>query len=272
MKPNDTDRSFAGSIPQLYEELMVPLIFAPYAVDAAARAVALKPRSVLEVAAGTGVVTRQLARELPADCDILATDLNPPMLEHARSLGTARPVRWQRADAMSLPFDDASFDLVVCQFGAMFFPDKPQAFAHARRVLKPGGTFLFSVWDRIETNELADVVRQSLAERFPTDPPRFLARTPHGHFDHARLRSDLVQAGFAAEARIDVVSARSIVEGAWRPALAYCQGTPLRNEIEARDPAGLERATRHAAAAIERRFGTGRIDSGICAHVISVTR
>lgn len=272
MKPNDTDRSFAGSIPQLYEQLMVPLIFEPYAADLAARAVALKPRALLEVAAGTGVVTRQLARALPADCDMLVTDLNAPMLEHARSLGTARPVRWQQADAMSLPFDDASFDLVVCQFGAMFFPDKPQAYAHARRVLKPGGTFLFNVWDRIETNELADVVTRSLAELFPDDPPRFLERTPHGHFDHERLRGDLAQAGFEREARIDVVSARSIADAAWKPALAYCQGTPLRNEIEARDASGLERATRHAAAAIERRFGSGRIDTGIRAHVVTVMR
>ena len=126
------------------------------------------PRAVLEMAAGTGVVTRALAPRCPPDARIVATDLNQPMLDHAASRQAARrPLDWRQADALALPFDDAAFDVVACQFGAMFFPDKAQAFAEARRVLRPGGRFLFNVWDRIEDNEFADVVTNALAGTVP---------------------------------------------------------------------------------------------------------
>lgn len=264
----ESDRSFAGSIPELYERLLVPLIFAPYAGDLAARAAAVRPRAVLEVAAGTGVVTRELARLLAPDCEIVASDLNGPMIDHAASIGTARPVQWRQIDAMQLPFADASFDLVVCQFGAMFFPDRPAAFAEARRVLRPGGALLFSVWDRIETSEFADVVTQALVPLFPQDPPRFLARTPHGYHDTAAVAADVARAGFAAPARIETVDRRSRAASARAPAMAYCQGTPLRNEILARDPGALERATDAAAAAMAQRYGSGPVDGLIRAHVV----
>ena len=183
MSTPGSDTVFAGSIPEFYDTQLVPLIFEPYATDLARRIAALAPSRVLETAAGTGVVTRALARALPASTELVATDLNQPMLDHAAAIGTARSVAWQKADAMQLPFDDASFDVVACQFGAMFFPDKARAFAEARRVLRPGGTLVFNVWDRIEENEFADVVTGALALVFPADPPRFMARTPHGYSD-----------------------------------------------------------------------------------------
>ena len=272
MIPSSGDRVFAGSIPQLYEQHLVPLIFEPYAADLAERVRALAPARVLEIAAGTGVVTRRLAAALPPDTSITATDLNPPMLEHARSLGTARPVEWRPADAMDLPFADASFDAVVCQFGVMFFPDKAAAFAEARRVLRPGGTLLFNVWDRLEANDFADTVTAALAERWPADPPRFLARTPHGYCDTAAIAHDLAQASFSARAAFDSAARRSRADTASAPAVAYCQGTPLRGEIEARDPAGLAAATAWAAQAIARRFGPGPVDGGMRAHVVTVAR
>ena len=145
MSASGIDTAFAGSIPQFYERHLVPLIFAPYASDLAARVASRAPSRVLEIAAGTGVVTRALASLLPASTVIVATDLNQAMLDQAKSIGTSRPVEWRQADAMQLPFPDASFDIVVCQFGAMFFPDKPAAFAQARRVLRNGGAFLFNV-------------------------------------------------------------------------------------------------------------------------------
>ncbi|KQW40447.1 class I SAM-dependent methyltransferase [Rhizobacter sp. Root404] len=270
MDGSATDTVFAGSIPELYDTLMVPLIFEPYAVDMAARVAALNPARVLETAAGTGVVTRALARALPASTDIVATDLNPPMLARAEAIGTARAVHWQPADAQQLPFDAAGFDAVVCQFGVMFFPDRPGAFAEVRRVLRPGGSFLFNVWDRIETNEIADAVTQALAELYPADPPRFMARTPHGHHEHAPLAADLAKAGFVAPARFEIVSARSRAPSALAAAIAYCQGTPLRNEIATRSPEGLAAATEFCAAALTRRFGTGPIDAQIRAHVAVV--
>jgi SAM-dependent methyltransferase len=264
-----SDRVFAGSVPHLYESYLVPLIFEPYAVDAARRLSALKPTHILEIAAGTGVVTRALAATLPATAEIIATDLNQAMLDEAAAVGTARPVQWRQADAMELPFDNDRFDAVVCQFGAMFFPDKPKAFAEARRVLRPGGTFVFSVWDRIEANEFADIVIAVLAALYPRDPPRFLARTPHGYWDREAIARDVAAAGFARAAQIDTVSARSRAVSPRAPAVAYCEGTPLRGEIEARG-IPLAEATDAAAVEIARRFGSGTVDGAIRAHVVSV--
>ena len=267
----DTDQHFDGAIPELYDQLLVPLIFAPYADDLARRVDSRRPANVLEIAAGTGVVTRRLAALLPASAAIIATDLNQSMLDKAAAIGTSRPVAWRQADAMRLPFADGSFDVVVCQFGVMFFPDKAKAFAQARRVLAPGGVFVFNVWDRIEDNAFADTVTTALASLFPVDPPRFMARTPHGHHDVERIRQELKAAGFA-DVAIDAVDARSRAPSARHVAIADCQGTPLRNEIEARDASRLEAATNHAADALAKRFGNGPIEGRIRAMVITATR
>jgi SAM-dependent methyltransferase len=267
-----SDIAFSGSIPQFYERHLVPLIFAPYAADIAARAQQQAPSRVLEVAAGSGAATRALAKALLSSVSIVATDLNQPMLDHAAAIGTSRPVQWQQADAMQLPFADESFDLVVCQFGAMFFPDKAQAFAEARRVLRPGGSFLFSVWDSIKHNEFADVVVDELARLFTDDPPRFLARIPHGYHDRTTIEADLAAAGFADAPEFSTVTECSRAPSARIPAMAYCQGTPLRSEIESRDASRLEEATALATAALERRFGTANLSGKIQAHVVSAVR
>jgi len=276
MKKNETDKTFAGSIPKFYEEYLVPLIFEPYAGDLASRLASRqstrKLSRVLEIAAGTGVVTRHLASKLPADVSIVATDLNQPMLDTAADMGTSRPVEWRPADAMQLPFEGGEFDAVVCQFGVMFFPDKAKAFSEARRVLRPGGVLLFNVWDRIEENEFADAVTTALESLFPDDPPRFLARTPHGYHDVAAVARDLRGGGFASPPQVDTVAARSKAASPRIPALAYCQGTPLRSEIEARDKTRLDEATDVAAAAVARRFGSGAVDSKIQAHVVAIER
>jgi len=272
MVTSGIDTVFAGSIPQLYQRYLVPLIFESYASDLAARVASRSPSRVLEMAAGTGVVTRRLASTLPTNVQIIATDLNRAMLDHAAAVGTARPVEWQQADAMQLPFADESFDAVVCQFGAMFFPDKSKAFAEARRVLRDGGTFLFNVWDRIEDNEFADDVTRSLATIFPDDPPRFLARSPHGYHDPSVVARDLAAAGFGPSPQIVTLTERSRAASPKVVAVAYCQGTPLRNEIEARDASRLVEATEAAASAIEKRFGPDSVDGKIQALVVAVDR
>lgn len=260
------DSSFTGSIPQLYEQYMVPLIFAPYAGDLCRRTTARHPSSVLELAAGTGVVTRELARELPPAAAIVATDLNQPMLDEAARVGTARAVEWKQADATRLPFADASFDAVVCQFGVMFFPDKAAAFAEARRVLRPGGALLFNVWDRIEENEMVSTVTQALDRLFPQDPPRFMHRVPHGYADQERIRADLRQGGFE-RVELETVRKRSSAASPRDAVIAYCQGSPLRAEIEAQGPGALARATDAATQALAARFGTGRVEGAIQAIV-----
>lgn len=271
MAGSSSDAIFAGSVPELYDTCMVPMIFEPYAEDLAKRVIALRPSRVLETAAGTGVVTRAMASALPASVELVATDLNQPMLDRAKATGTHRPVTWQHADAMQLPFADASFDVVVCQFGVMFFPDKARAFAEARRVLRPGGTFLFNAWDRIEENEFADVVTQALAVLFPDDPPRFMARTPHGYYDRIVISADLSAGGFGALPGFETKEARSRAASAEAAAMAYCQGTPLRGEIESRGGADLATATARSAAAIADRFGTGPVDGKIQAHIVTAT-
>ena len=272
MSGAESDRVFSGSISQLYETYLVPLIFEPYAADLVNRLASRPVTRVLEIAAGTGVVTRALASALPEDVDITATDLNEPMLAQARSRGTARPVDWRQADAMQLPFEEGTFDAVVCQFGVMFFPDKVKAFSEAHRVLRAGGIFACNVWDRIEENEFADTVTTALEKVFPDCPPRFLARTVHGYNDAQRIERDLRDAGFSASLGLNTLSARSRAKSFRNPAIGYCQGTPMRNEIEALDASQLVEATDFAAEAIAQRFGRGAVDGKIQAHVVVVER
>ena len=265
---SEGDKAFTGSIPENYDRYMVPLIFESYAADIARRAAALSPKNVLETAAGSGVVTRALAATLSADISYVATDLNQAMLDYAATRQNAdHRISWRQADAQALPFEDGTFDLVCCQFGMMFLPDRPSGYREARRVLKPGGSFLFNVWDRIEENVFADDVTNALATFFPDDPPRFMARTPHGYHDIALIRSDLAKAGFS-NVTIETREAVSRAASPLYAATAYCQGTPLRNEIEARGPGRLQAATDHAAAAIAQRHGSGKIAAKIQAHVI----
>ena len=263
------DKVFAGSIPENYDRYLVPLIFQSYAEDMARRVAARSPKRVLEIAAGTGVVTRAMAATLPLDATYVATDLNQPMLDYAmtRQRGDSR-FSWRQADALALPFDDASFEAVCCQFGAMFFPDRAKAYGETKRVLRPGGLFVFNVWDRIEENVFANDVTESLAELFPDDPPRFLARTPHGYHDVVLIRSELQAAGFS-EVGIETRAEQSRAPSPQHPAVGFCQGTPLRNEIESRDASALEAATDHAAKAIAMRHGSGEISAKIQAHVIT---
>jgi ubiquinone/menaquinone biosynthesis C-methylase UbiE len=267
-----TDKLFAGSIPELYDRFLVPFIFEPYALDLAKRLAEGDPRDVLEIAAGTGALTRAIASQLPAhDVRIVATDLNRPMLDYATRQCRDGRIEWREADALALPFEDQRFDVAACQFGVMFFPDKVQAYKEARRVLKPGGRFFFSVWDRISENEFADVVTDALAAVFPHDPPRFMARTPHGYHDVERIREELNEAGFASIS-VDTVDERSKAPSPRDAAIGICQGTPLRNEIEARDASRLEEATERAAEALADRYGRGAIDGRTRAFVITADR
>ena len=267
-----SDKLFAGSIPEIYDRFLVPLIFEPYARDLAGRLAQTAPRNVLETAAGTGVLTRAIASILPADARIVVTDLNQPMLDRAaaRQSGDGR-IEWRQADALALPFADQGFDAVACQFGAMFFPDKVEAYREVRRVLRPQGRLFFNVWGPISDNEFADTVTDALAVMFPHDPPRFMARTPHGYHDAERIRQELNAAGFTAVS-IDTVDHQSRAPSPREAAIGYCQGSPLRNEIEARDASGLEAATRQATEALARRFGAGAIEGRIRALVITASR
>ncbi|MEA3011724.1 MAG: hypothetical protein QOD42_269 [Sphingomonadales bacterium] len=241
-----TDVAFAGSIPALYDQYLGPLLFAPYAADIAARAAALGPRRILETAAGTGIVTAALARALPG-AEIVATDLNQAMLDVAAGRVQSSNVTFRQADAQALPFPDGEFDLVLSQFGVMFFPDRVAAYREARRVLKPGGRFLFNAWDRIEANPVTVAVGAAVAALFPDDAPSFYRRVPFGYHDKALIEADLRAAGFTDIAAETVALASRVA--ARDAAIGLTQGTPLRAEIEAHG-ADLDEATAAAAAAL----------------------
>src|SRR6202162_2243362 len=256
---SEIDKMFAGSIPENYDRYLVPLIFESFAQDIAQRVAGLSPRTVLETAAGSGVVTRALTPRLSPDASYVVTDLNQPMLDYATTRQAAdNRITWRKADALALPFEDAAFDLVCCQFGVMFFPDRQSGYREARRVLKPGGYFLFNVWDRIEENVFANDVTNALADVFPSDPPTLSARTPHGYHDTTLIHSELERAGFSSVV-IETRAQESRASSPRHPAVAYCQGTPLRNEIEARDADKLEAANHYAASSIASRHGSGEV-------------
>lgn len=253
------DKNFTGSIPDIYDKYLVPLIFEPYAEDMANRVIEAKPRAVLETAAGSGVVTRALSRLLNGNVRYVATDLNQPMLDRAAARQPIpNQIEWRQADALALPFEDGSFDVVCCQFGVMFFPDKVSGFREALRVLNHGGSFIFNVWDHIGKNEFANSVTTTVSRLFPDDPPVFLARTPHGYSDVDAIFSDLNGAGFGTVQSF-TVSEHSHASSPYEPALAYCQGTPLRNELEEREAGSLAKITEAVAAAIETSFGAGPV-------------
>jgi ubiquinone/menaquinone biosynthesis C-methylase UbiE len=266
----DVELRFTGSVPAAYDRLMVPLIFQPYADELAERVRGFAPKRILETAAGTGALTRTLAAALP-DADIVATDLNPPMLEMAAQRVASRTVSFRPADAQELPFDDDSFDLVVCQFGAMFFPNRVLGHSQAHRVLVGGGRYLLAIWDRIERNPLTEVVEQALVETFPDDPPLFMREGPFSYHDPSRIESDLHDAGFGT-VEIETVEKRSRCSSAHDAASALCYGTPMGLEIADRGPRSVERVFEAVEQAFRQFEGANGIDAAISAHVVTATK
>ena len=271
-----SDSAFIGSVPEFYDHYLRFLQFQPYADDMADRlrgltAGTLLETTLLETAAGTGIVTQTLAALLPPAVQIVATDLNQAMLDYAATKPGMQNVRFQQADAQALPFTDAAFDVVVCQFGAMFFPDRVTAFRAARRVLRPGGRLLFNVWDRRAENPVKDATIAGLEKRYPAHPSWFLERTPCGYHDPDRIRADLRAAGFA-DCVIETVTRIGRAPDARAVATGFCQGTPMRAEIEGLDPGGLDAATEAAAKAVAARFGAGPVAAKLQALVIEARK
>ena len=265
-----TDTVFAGSIPAIYDQYMVPLMFAPYAKLVAERAAELRPKRVLETAAGTGVVTEELHRALP-DAAIIATDLNAPMLEQAARRIGASNVRFQAADAQALPFKDDSFDLVICQFGVMFFPDKVRANAVARRVLREGGRYKLVIWDRIEHNLATLAAGRAVGALFPGDSMRFYERVPFAYHDIGLIERDLLASGFT-DIEYETIELHSRAASARDAAIGLVQGTPVRSDIEQIDPTRLGRATDAAEAALRQYDGPDGFDALMSARLVTAIK
>lgn len=259
---NETDRRWVDSMPEAYERWLVPALFRPFAVELARRASARSPRRILELAAGTGVLTRELI-DATAPAKVTATDLNPAMIDFGRELASG--ATWELADAGALPFEAGQFDLVACQFGVMFFPDKPAAFAEARRVLAADGRLLFNTWSSLETNHFAAALMAGLERAFPEDPPSFVAAFPHGYSDVDTVLADL-EAGGLSPLAVETVELESSAASAADLATGFCTGTPLRAAIEARGD--LATALVVVTGEMERRLGSGHVTGTMTAHVV----
>ena len=262
-----SDIAFSGSIPERYDQYLGPALFEPYARDIAGR-LPKSAKRVLEVACGTGIVTRELRAAMSEGALLTATDLADAMVAFAqKKLPASRDIDFRSADAAALPFPDASYDALVCQFGIMFVPDKPAAFREARRVLAPGGTLLFSVWDAFEHNPVSQAAQDTVTALFPTDPPLFYM-IPFGFNDAQGIRGLLDVAGFTNVA-MHVVSCRSRSPSARDYATGLVTGTPMASFIQERGTMPLEQVADRVTAALEARFGTGPIDAPMRALIFS---
>jgi SAM-dependent methyltransferase len=260
--PDEQDRLWVESMPEAYDRWLAPAVFHPFAVDIAQRAARLTPHRVLEIAAGTGVLTRELAAAIPA-AQLTATDLNQAMVEFgSRQVPGAA---WRQADALHLPFDDRQFDLVVCQFGVMFFPDRPAAFREMRRVLAPGGRVLFSTWGAVETHGFAAALVAALTHAFPGNPPAFIAAVPHGYCDLSQIAADLAAGGLECPTT-ESVTLQGHADSAADVATGFCAGTPLRMAIEARGD--LVASTAVIADQMTARLGPGPVTATMTAYII----
>jgi ubiquinone/menaquinone biosynthesis C-methylase UbiE len=267
---SDVDTAFTGSVPAIYNHLLGPLLFQPYAEEIGRRVRSLSPGHVLETAAGTGILTEALHQALP-DAEIIATDLNPAMHEVAAQRVRSEKVSFEPADAQDLRFADGTFDLVVCQFGVMFLPDKVKGNSEAHRVLRDGGQYIAVIWDRLDRNPASQLVHDAVAALFPNDPPQFLARTPFGYSDPNEIDRDMRAAGFR-HVDIDTVELKSLDTSPKDAALGLVTGCPLRAEIEERDASVLDRAVRAAEQALKSLDGLTGFDSRLSAHVVTATK
>jgi ubiquinone/menaquinone biosynthesis C-methylase UbiE len=258
----DSERRWGNSMSEAYDRWLAPVVFEPFAVDLARRTAKTNPRRILELAAGTGVVTRCLRSALP-EAEIIATDLNESMVAFAR--GRVPGVTWQQADALDLPFDDDSADVIVCQFGVMFFPDKQAAYAEMRRVLEPDGTLLINTWDVTSTHEFAAALSTAVDQLFPANPPKFISAIPHGYTDPKVIVSDIGGAGFD-DVRLETITLTSPPATAADVAVGFCTGTPLRAEIEARGDLGP--TTERIVDLMQSLMGTAPVTARMTAHVI----
>lgn len=276
LTPSPADARFVDSVPDIYDRHLGPMLFDQYARDLATRLTASEQplTRVLEIAAGTGIVTEQLAQRLPAAATIVATDLNPPMLTVAQKRlegrAAASTIEWSQADATSLPFPDADFDAVICQFGVMFFPDKPLAAKETLRVLEPGGRWLFNVWGSLDENPIARIAHETITGFFRDDPPQFY-KVPFSMHEAEATRDLVAGAGFSD---VTVIPVRFTAESpsARHAAVGLVRGNPVLAAIEERGTVGAEEVIEAVGGALARELGDAPMRAPMLAYVVSARK
>lgn len=259
--------STSGTI-AIRDQYLVPSLIAPFADEMARRLSRITMGPLLETFADTGILTQAMSTVMSAGMIIVATDPSAEMIAFASAKPGMARVTWQEADPVALPFQSASFGIVTCHFGVATMIGRVQAFVEARRVMKPGGRFVFSLPAHIRHNAVADCLQGAMNDLYPDDPPPFVGHTLHGYGDHLAVDDDLTEAGFtdaiytSVDLPFEAASARDV-------AMGYCLGTSLQHEIEARTPGGAEWATSAVTKALEKRFGKGPIEARMRAYLVS---
>jgi ubiquinone/menaquinone biosynthesis C-methylase UbiE len=258
MQAEQTPIAFSGSIPKNYDAFLGPLFFELYAIDLASRIKKLQPSNILELASGTGRLTKLLPAVASKSASVIASDINPAMVSFGQKEVNAENVKWQVADAISLPFADETFDCVVVQFGVMFYSDRIKAFREAWRVLKPGGVFLFNAWNELKKNPPSFLAQKTLEHFFPVDTPAFFS-VPYSYFDETLIRSDLEKAGFK-NIETELVKLTGHGRSAADTAKGLLQGTPAFTAIEERDAEKLPLIVAHLETEIANQFGKENLE------------
>lgn len=262
--------AFSGSIPRYYDSGLGPLFFEPFARNLSERIARHAPMEVLELACGTGRLTRHLLQQLPPQARLAATDVNPAMLQFAQQMITDARIAWNVVDAVELPYPDASMDLVVAQFGVMFYSDRSKAYHEALRVLKPGGRLLFTCWNALEANPVARITQEVVARFFPIDTPAFYT-IPFAYHDRNTIREEVLAAGFARIA-LELAALEGNAASAHEAATGLLQGSPIHTAIMDRDPDALPAMREQLTANLAAAFGAQRLCVPLSAWIVEAVK
>jgi len=262
---------FDDSIPADYDTYLGPFLFEPFAADLAGRVQVRAGGAVLETACGTGISTEFLRRSIGSSVSIEATDLSEPMLDVARAKrGHLERVRFRRADATALPFEDGSFEAVVSQFGLMFLPDKLRAMREAHRVLRPGGVLAFNVWDDLPSNPYVEVAQAAIATFFDADPPQFLY-VPWGYHEHGPILELLAESGFS---RTEIHTVACVAERptAREVATGLVRGNPTLTDVRERARGSVDDVVDAVTTALAESFGAAPFQAPMQAVVVTAEK
>lgn len=262
--------AFSGNIPRYYDSGLGPLFFEPFSKHLGARIAERSPDAVLELACGTGRLTRRMMEGLPAGARVVATDVNPAMLQFAQQAIADPRIEWGVVDAVELPYPDAHFDLVVAQFGVMFYADRTKAYRQALRVLRPGGRLLFTCWNALEANPVAKLTQDVVKHFFPVDTPAFYT-IPFAYHDRAVIREEVLSAGFA-RVDLELASLEGRSPGAHEAAIGLLEGSPIHTAIMDRDPDALPAMRDLLRANLTAAYGKGELHVPLSAWIVEAVK